>query len=433
MAWRGCWTLGLAVALVLASVGCGAAAPGAARKSTGPSGRLAYVAADEHIYTLALDGGDPRRVDAVPGEQPVAGEVRLSRWPTWTADGSRLAFMRLRSGEGDAPASATLWSVAGDGSNLQKLWESRGEAPVYMAWAPNAALLGVLVQRTDRLALLLVDPGGSGQARQVAEGSPLYFAWSPDASQLLLHLGGDHRSNGQASLSLVRPEAGGGQQALPSLPADFRAAAWSADGGRIGFVAEAPDKSAVLTVANAQGGEPVRLAPLSDEGAFVWAPDGRRLAFSTRSASSAPFYQGLEVMKPDGTERTRVAEEPVMAYFWSPDSGKLAYAAVDRQIQALSWFVADAAGKNKKRIGSFLPSEEQIRHFAFFDQYALSHGLWSADSRYLVYAGISAPQSGPTGGQASRVFLAPADGTAEPRAVVDGALAIWPVRPHRAQ
>jgi TolB protein len=125
-----------------------------------------------------------------------------------------------------------------------------------------------------------------------------------------------------------------------------------------------------------------------------------------------------------------VAEEPVMAFFWSPDASKLAFAAVDRQAQGLSWFVADATGKTKKQIGTFLPSEEQIRHFAFFDQYAQSHGLWSPDSRYLVYAGSAAGMSPSEKGRSSRVFLAPADGSAEPRVVVDGSLGIWPVRSH---
>ena len=116
-----------------------------------------------------------------------------------------------------------------------------------------------------------------------------------------------------------------------------------------------------------------------------------------------------------------------MAFFWSPDGQKLAFAAVDRQAQALTWFVSDAAGKSRKEVGTFLPSQEQIRHFAFFDQYAQSHSLWSPDSRHLIYAGL--PPAG-RGDQAasrrSQVFVVPADGSAEPKVVVDGNLGIWP-------
>ena len=52
------------------------------------------------------------------------------------------------------------------------------------------------------------------------------------------------------------------------------------------FVAEAPGRGAILTVTNPQGGEAVRLVPLSEEAAFSWAPGGDRLAFSSRSPTT---------------------------------------------------------------------------------------------------------------------------------------------------
>ena len=116
-----------------------------------------------------------------------------------------------------------------------------------------------------------------------------------------------------------------------------------------------------------------------------------------------------------------------MAFSWSPDGRKLVFASVDRQAQALAWFVTDSAGKNPKQVGTFIPSQEQIRYFAFFDQYAQSHSLWSPDSRYLAYAGLPpASRGNPTAARRSQVFIVPADGSAEPKAVVDGNLAIWP-------
>jgi TolB protein len=181
-----------------------------------------------------------------------------------------------------------------------------------------------------------------------------------------------------------------------------------------------------MTVSNAQGGDTVRLAPISEEAAFVWAPVGDRLAFATR-LPSAPVYQGLEVVNSDGTDRAQVTQEAVIAFFWSPDGKKLAFAVLDRQSEALAWHVADASGKNAKQVSAFLPSDEQLRLFFFFDQYAQSHGLWSPDSRYLVYAGLppgSRPE--PKSAPRNRVFVVPADGSAEPKAVVDGNLGVWP-------
>ena len=418
--------------LVLVLVGCVPARESrqAAERPAPPIGRLAYVADDNHVYTVAVEGGDPRRVDSAPGEQAVAGEVRVSRWPTWTGDGSRLAFMRLRSGVGDAPAAAEVWTVEPDGSGLRRIWESGDLAPIYMAWSPDASALALLAQRREGLELVLVDPAGGLPPRKVAEGNPLYSSWSPDAGELLIHAGGDHRSNPAAELVVVRTVGPEARRALGLQPGDFRAPAWSPDGSRVAVVAEAPGSTAVLAVANATGSDVVRIAPLSEEVAFTWAPGGEHLAFSTRAPGERLLYRGLEVVRTDGSGRAQITSEPVIAFFWSPDGSRLAFAAVDRQAQALAWFVTDATGRSPKQVAQFLPSEEQVRHFAFFDQYAQSHGVWSPDSRYLTYAGtVGGGPNEPAGPRRSRVFVVPADGSAEPRAVVDGNIGIWPARP----
>ena len=342
--------------------------------------------------------------------------------------------MRLRSGVGDAPPAAEVWTVEPDGSGLRRIWESGDLAPIYMPWSPDGSALALLAQRRENLELFLVDPAGGIPPRKVADGNPLYSAWSPDAAELLIHAGGDHRVNPAAELAVVRVAGPEGRRPLAMQPGDFRAPAWSPDGSKVAVVAEAPGSTAVLAVANAAGGDVVRIAPLSEEVAFTWAPGGDHLAFSSRAPGERLLYRGLEVVKSDGSGRAQVTPEPVIAFFWSPDGARLAFAAVDRQAQALAWFVTDATGKSPRRVAQFLPSEEQVRHFAFFDQYAQSHGVWSPDGRYLTYAGTSGGgPNEPAGPRGSRVFVVPADGSAEPRAVVDGNIGIWPTRPGTAR
>jgi TolB protein len=417
--------LGRTLAVVLASMVVGACSYVTPDKPLPPHApnRVAYVADDNHIYTRLVDGsGDARRVDIMPDESARANEMRISRWPTWSPDGSRLAFVRLRSGEGSAPAHAAVWTSLPEGGDLKKVWESQSLAPIYMSWAPNGGSLALLAQDNQELALITVDPSGGRPARAVARGGPLYLSWAPTGAEMLIHVTSGDRSR----LDVVGMGPSDSTRTLGSAPSDFRAPMWSPDGKRVAFVEKGPDKSALLTVADVDGGNAVRIASLTDEVAFVWAPDGERLAFSVRGSSEQVFYRGIETVKADGSARAQVTTEPVMSFFWSPDGGRLAYAVADRQAEALVWTVADPAGKGVKKVGAFLPSQEQIRHLAFFDQYAQSHAVWSPDGKYLVYSGV--PAGTPEGQRRTRVYAAPADGSAEPRVIADGIVGLLPAR-----
>jgi Tol biopolymer transport system component len=114
-------------------------------------------------------------------------------------------------------------------------------------------------------------------------------------------------------------------------------------------------------------------------------------------------YEGLEVVSTDGRTRTQVTTARVVAFFWSPDGQRLAFAALDAGGNSLAWNVADASGANARRLGPFTPTSEQIQLLAFFDQYAISHGLWAPDGSALVYAVGQAGEP--------RMFGAPSTGT----------------------
>jgi Tol biopolymer transport system component len=414
---------------ILLAAGC---TPSARSRST--AARLAYVGLDDHIYTVPLDGGEPRRIGSVAGEAPLPAGQRLAHWPTWSPDGSRLAFMRFEmSRVGDDRAG--IYVASGDGA-ATRIFESTEDLPIYLSWAPDGASLALLTQQQSDLRLLALDPAGAIPPRELARGGPLYFAWSPDARRLLLHVNGDSRDSDRATLSLVQPSQGPALEPLVSRPADFRAPAWSSDGSRLAFAARVAGGQTVLAIQAPDQSEPSRVALVGDAPVFVWSNGGARLAFSSHAPDETPSYLGLETIKADGTDRQRVTEENVTAFFWSPDGHRLAYISLDLQKRALTWHVADPDGKNQRALASFVPSRDQLFMFSFFDQYAQSHGLWSPDSRYLVFTGstppstseLAAPGGDSSGGEApSQVFVAAVDGSAPPRVLVDGKLALWPI------
>jgi TolB protein len=111
----------------------------------------------------------------------------------------------------------------------------------------------------------------------------------------------------------------------------------------------------------------------------------------------------------DGDTRFLNSDE-TLAFFWSPNGRKIAYLATssfDREgVQVLAksrqakpmhsdetqqskirldLMVVDIDSGENKFIVSFTPTEVFLRQFLpFFDQYALSHQLWSPDSDALI-------------------------------------------------
>ena len=117
-----------------------------------------------------------------------------------------------------------------------------------------------------------------------------------------------------------------------------------------------------------------------------------------------------------------------MAFFWSPDGRQLAFVTIDRSSSSFTWQVANADGSNVRKQSSFTPTEEEVRVLAFFDQYAISHGLWSPDGRSLVYA-AGPPDDRAGMGMSNRgwVMTVPVDGSATAHVVVDGNFVSMPV------
>jgi TolB protein len=392
--------------------------------------RVAYVADDGHVYVVPLAGGDAHRVSQiaglVPGETATGHEVP-TRWPTWAPDASRLAFVRVLIGPGDMLIASQLWTVAHDGSDLRKVWEAPDQEPIYLAWSPNGVLIALLVQTEDDLELVIVDTSGVESPRRLAKGNPFYFTWSSDSRSLLLHVG-DARSPTRHELTIARVGPPDEFRSLGVAPGDFRTPGWSADGGKVAFVEDGPDGVATISVVSPQGGDVARLATPPGQTAFALSVDGARLAWAGRSEADRVAYDGLEVVSTDGRRRTRVTNDLVVAFFWSPDDRRLAYITLDRGAQTFIWYVADADGNNSRRLSTFTPSLEQIRELAFFDQYAISHGLWSPDSSALVYA-VGQPGDQRAVGALSpgTIQTVPADGSAGPRMVIGGSFVALPV------
>jgi len=166
--------------------------------------------------------------------------------------------------------------------------------------------------------------------------------------------------------------------------------AWSPDGSRLAYVAEA-DGYRQLFVRTLASGEERRLTrETRDDIQPVWSPDGRRLAFVRASADSgqlAPsdlngwYFEGGDIWTLDVA--SGAMSRLVTAAFgpaWSPDGKRLAFDAAWAGPRRI--WISDTAGLNPRQITS--DSSEAVIH---------AGPRWSPDGRRLVFRRIEGTTS----------------------------------------
>ena len=224
--------------------------------SWSPDGELiAYDdMAAEHIYLATVEGeAEPRSLTGGFG-------------PTWSPDGSRIAFSTWRPGWEEAKAGCTIQLTNVEGEReTEEL--TAGESA---SWSPDGRRIAFL--RDGDLFVINADGTGERKLADTAKDwglleDPGYRAeprWSPDGSRLLASPAGDivliDVDDGQA-----RPVASGHDPV------------WSHDGTRIAFVVEGSDWTMSIYVADVEGGEPRFLTEGRDP---AWSPGGDQIAFT---------------------------------------------------------------------------------------------------------------------------------------------------------
>ena len=371
--------------------------------------RIAYVGYNFDIYTITPEGTDERRLTLQDG---------LYTWPIFSPNGDSVA---LSSFSADPPGSSkALYSVDISDNELTRLFKDAPGAgpaigpriPHYGAWSPNSNYLAFLAMGEQGLSLYIVPGSGEEEERLVTSGSPLYLTWSGDSQSLLIHNGED--------LLRMDMDAPGRLLNLEAASSMYRSPAWSPVSDSIAFL-ESQGSVETLYVARADGSKRKPVTRVQGTASFLWAPDGNRLAVGQSLDTEDPFLQDVRVIDVETAEQRLLVERPVMSFFWSPDGSKIAYVTLSDDAAALQWRVVDSLTGEDSKVVDFQPSPDQLTLLAFFDQYALSHQVWSPDSRHLVFSGTLTGDAD----EASQIFVVGVEAGALPRALARGFLATW--------
>jgi Tol biopolymer transport system component len=420
--------------------------------------RLTFVGTDSNIYECIGDCAKPQCLTCpVPGTRaraatPVSpamlstaelltaasSEVARGRpeeagefdWPTYSPDGSKIAYVSASSNPQHPSFGVYVYDLNKRIST--RIFESATERGIYLFWLADGRLSFLVTEPEGKLSLMLAEVREDPPVRIVETGAPLFFDWNHKTGELLLHANaGDSGRAEFVSLIKLTPTDQDVERVLARGRSPFKTPCWSPDGNHLAFVAS-QDDIAHLYVADPAGRNAKAMAKLMvGEASFVWARDSRHIAFSSAQLPPYNVMDGISILDiGDGSVRT-IVKDDVAAFYFSPDSSKLAWVSVPPEKPFYTLNVCDLRSGKTRRLGSFLTTNEELLAWRYFEQLALSHSIWAPDSSALVFAGVPVtrdlrerkPES-TINTPPPTVTVIPADGKA-PRAIAEGTLAFW--------
>lgn len=278
------------------------------------SGLLA-VEISGHIGIMQADGTRLTMLTEAP---------EVDRYPIWSPDGTRLAFVSSRD------LAVALVVMNADGSNRITLADHLHPAGGVLAsthfgsqlplsWSPDSRRIAFAATVGDvpQMFVTPVDrPGATAIGPADLYGSSL--SWSPDGSLIAFIRFGEPNA-----LWVMGPD-GEDARKLSDTPAAIGVltnAAWAPDGGRLAYLAEGPDHNNDVYVISADGTNQHDVTNTPEDELWAsWSPDGKRLAYSRFQDGDGTF-----VIDADGSNRVQIPTDghSLSTPAWSPDGSRI--------------------------------------------------------------------------------------------------------------
>jgi TolB protein len=407
-------------------------------------GRLAFITNSGQLATINADGSDLRTL--------TERDDAVFQFPAWSPAGNMLATIAASREGGQIVVVEDSLEP-----NSTVIYNSAQEAPFYLYWSPNGEVVSFLANHPSGIALHLAN-ARAATSDLYALGSPFYWQWSADSEELLVHIGlvGDDTRlafiPATMPLSDVRARFDGLDNLEP--PGLFRAPGIASSGNYLAYASQdASGNSRVIVqsypdVINTDATR--REFPHRGLTALAWNPMNDVLAFTSPDVQSPHSFGTLRLLDAETGDLEVVSDDLVIAFFWSPDGRYLAYLTpvqvqgegvaqlrdelpndellndeltaqgltAQNQGFVLDVVVVDVTTEvlEPQFLYSFTPTQVFMNQFIpFFDQYALSHRVWSPTSDALAL-------SAAVGGRA-QIAVLPLAG--EPRLIADGTMPFW--------
>jgi len=296
----------------------------------------AYAAAPGNlivvVYGIAPDGsqkmvtcnslGLPSSVDET---QATLASLTNCKNPAVTSlTGNWLAFTASKNNNSDIYLLDVDAALQGGGSAAAQRLTTDPATDFDPTWSPDGTRIAFRSQRDRNDEIYVMNSDGSCQVNLTNDPADDWSpAWSPDGKRIAFA----HFFEGkQYSDIAIMNVDGSGLQRLTSAHGEYPA--WSPDGTRIAF-ASARDGNYEIYVMNADGSQQTRL---TNNAAYdmspAWSPDGKQIVFDTQRDTFPPREIGvgpefeIHIINSDGTGDTRLTNNTDEDRFptWAPNS-----------------------------------------------------------------------------------------------------------------
>lgn len=349
-------------------------------------GDIAYIGNDNNVYTYDLAAGE---------RHALTEDARIYQYPVWSTDG-RLAYFCC-----DTPQLDTQVYISENGITPGNLvYQTQPSIFTYAYWSPRncdtddtCRDLSVLISQPEGFSAILVrDLADEATTQIIGQGSPFYYSWSPDGSQLVTQ-----RNQRQLDIYNIVDDS---FQTLAMRPGIFPAPAWSPVDDRVLFGVLNPETRLTDLMIYAGGTTDVLVEGLSGEVAFNWSPDGNMIAY--RSIDRDGVGELIIIDAITGEVVTRTQGFQVLSFFWSPDSEKIAFVTIaqprgtlnisynpqETPLSLVGWSLLEVNSGAIRDYGNFTPTDEMIYVLSYFNQFAQSHRVWSPDSTHIIFSEV---------------------------------------------